>query len=110
MISTRRYNTEHRSCDLAWELIFEELQEARYENAGPESYDRDYRNDLVKHGLWDNEVASWTPPTTERGAYLRAYMDGLEKAMSLCQAAINKTERRMAEEAMQYRPRNYQYY
>lgn len=101
-----KYTEPHKSAFLALELIFEELEEACYKDGGPESYNREYRNQLKKDGLWEEEMANWTPPAPEEALYLTGYIEGLRKASALCNTAIRRTDDRMCNEWHQFKLRN----
>ncbi len=75
------------AANTAWELIFEEYSDLRYELYGPEGYDRDYKAQLKEDGDWEAELARWEPPDEDRAAKLEVACDTLLWAMDACEHA-----------------------
>ena len=75
------------AANTAWELISEQYNDLRYELYGPEGYDRDYKRELKESGEWEEELASWEPPSAERVPELKAACTALLWAMDACEHA-----------------------
>lgn len=75
------------AANTAWELIFEEYSDLRYQLSGPEGYDRDYKQDLKESGRWEEELSEWEPPEDDLATKLEVACNTLLWAMDACEHA-----------------------
>ena len=89
-------STMEGAVDTAWEYIFEQYRDLKYELDGPEGYDRDQKKQLKEDGEWEAELARWEEPPAEIRPRLESACDALLWAMDACAKARNLHQHRLA--------------
>ena len=56
------YNSRRDGVIHVLEILVEEITELKYALEGPESYDKDLKNQLREENLWEDEVKRWNAP------------------------------------------------
>lgn len=81
--------TAWAGADRAWEYIFEEYQNVRYELYGPEGWDEDFIQVMQEEGMWESELAKWEPLPPCEKKDLEIKEETLLWAMEQCQKSSN---------------------